>query len=103
MASQNEWAVNPCAAQKNMQVGRDGDAVLRRRSGVTPATPRAVVDTDRGVPRHRRRDPSPVSGGLTQPRLEDDRWRTGADALQMEPMPADVDQLSRRRIRATLA
>ena len=67
-------------------------------AGVAPAAAGAVVHADSGVAGHGRGDPAEVGGGRAAARFQDDCGAAGAGAVQVQPVPADVDQLAGRGI-----
>jgi hypothetical protein len=93
MTDQDEGTQQLRTIEQDVEIIRHSAAVLRGHGRIAPAATRAIITAHLRVASNRRRDPSPIRGGLAKSRFEDDRRRAGSDALPMEPMAADVDQL----------
>src|SRR4051812_8888930 len=102
MANEHKGTRNVCAIEQDVEVPGHGDTILRDRSRIAPASPRAVVDAHFRVVCDRGRDPSPVGGSFAKTGLEDDSGTTGSDTIEVKPVPSDIDQLARCWIRAAV-
>jgi hypothetical protein len=85
------------AAEQGVQVGGDRAGVLGSAGILAPPSARAVVDADGRVARHRRGDPAEVGRHLAATGLNDDYRAAGPGAVQVQAVPADVDQPTRHR------
>ena len=79
-------------------IGGDVRRVLRAVGGVAPAAAGAVVDADPGVAGDGGGDPAEVGGGGSGAGFHDDGRAAGAGAVQVQSMPADLDQLAGRGV-----
>ena len=87
---QDVRAVLAGAGQQGVQVGGDGDAVLRVGDVVAPALTGPVVRADPGGAGDLRGDAAPQRRGLAQAVLEHDGGAAGAGAVQVQAVPAHV-------------
>ena len=81
--------------EQGVQVGREGDPVLRAGYLVAASVASAVVGTDGGRRRERSGRCLPRRRTIcAEARLEDDDGTARARAFDVEPVAADVDQLA---------
>src|SRR3954471_8931377 len=83
--------------QQVVEVGREGDAILRACHRLAPAAASEVVHTDTRIAGNGWRNPTPRRRERARPGEEHDGGATGARAMKVESMAADVDQLPGHR------
>src|SRR5436305_14892977 len=99
MSGQDVGTSDVCLFEKAVEAGPDRETVRRRPSGFAPTLPRSVMDADTGRGRHTWLDPSGHHHArLAEARFEDNRRRARADAVDVEPVPSDVEQLPGRGV-----
>jgi hypothetical protein len=89
-------SANPAADEEFGQLARDAACGARRRAGIAVTHTCPVVGADTCESSNIRLDEAPVSTRAAESRVEDDGRRAVPRAPQMQPVPSDVDELSRR-------
>ena len=80
--------------QQRVQVGGGLHGVLGTVGRITPTSPGPVIYADPAVLGDLARDPRHGRGDFAVAGLQDDGGGAGAGAVEVEPVPAHVDQLT---------
>src|SRR5215212_6295832 len=98
MTGQHVRPRNVGTFEQRVQVRGNVGTVLRTVRSFAPAAASAVVHADSGLAGNGGGNPAEVGGGPAVTRFQDDCGAARAGAVQVQPVPANVNQLAGWRI-----